>query len=396
MGYSKGRFAGTFTFTTALVLTLLFLIFFGQVAMGVLPVVGIGGVLLQADSFEGNNGLVFPQYGQSAPPSHGVTDTSNCQRRPMLVFQLDGATVNGYKVFKDIQLPYLSDQWMTIKVDQPTNSIQGNQIRIYTTQLAAGTLELDNVEISEGESQNKWGPNSGEFLLKGDPNQNVGPTDLRAMDITTWVHAITGQSVTFTGSASDPVEIDIQFNTTSELDTRYSSEGVLNPTETSRENYMDCLPGRTAQRDIILSEDFEGGSVPAGWSAQGNVDVNQNTSNSGSYSARLGGTDAVLQTPSVDVSDKAAPSINYWLRMGDDGFSENPDRGEYIVVEYRTVNGDWSTLQTYEGGEQGTVFHDGIDLPRGAKHPDFAVRFRTSGGGSTIDYWHVDDMEIGG
>lgn len=396
MSYSKGRFAGVLSISTAVVLVMLVLIFFMQVAVGLLPVVGVGGILLQADSFKGNNGLIYPQYGQTAPPSHGVTDTSNCMNRPMLVFQLDGATVNGYQVYKDVKLPYFEDQWMTVRIDQATNSIEGNQIRIFTTQLAADRLALDNVEISEGESQNKWGPQSGEFLMKGDPKGNVDPVDLNATGVTTWVHAITGQSVSFVGESNDLVTIDVWINSTTDLENRYSTEGILDDAETKRENYFDCIPGRSYQRDKLLQEDFEGGTVPAGWSAEGSVTVNQNTSNSGSYSARLDGSQDVLTTPTVDLSGVPTPSANFWLRMGDDGFSENPDNEEYIVVEYRTENGDWSTIQTYEGGDQGVIFDRGVSLPEGAKHANFALRFRTFGGSNDFDYWHVDDVVIGG
>lgn len=398
MSYSKDRFTATFALTVLGTAALIFLILSSQIAVAALPVVGMGGILLSADDFQGNNGKVYPQYGQTQGPSHGITDTARCKQRPMLVFELDQASVNGYQIYKDVQIPYFEDRWLSVTVDQPSNSISSPEtIKIYTTQLTADQLSLINVQMREGTSSNKWGPNSGEFILEGDPGNNVNP-DLFATNVVTWVHALTGQQVTLEGTAANPVEIDIQYNTTADLRSRYNNLGILDTSQVRRPNYFDCLPGKTPTgTPLSLQENFESGTVPAGWNASGAVDVNQNTSNSGDYSARLGSNFSILKSPDIDLSSSTRLSLNYWVRIGG-SFSETPEDGEYLLVEYRTENGDWSTIQTYEGGSDISErrFDDSITLPDGAYHSNFAVRFRTLNGNTgSYDYWHVDDVVIG-
>lgn len=397
MGYSKKRLIGSISGSTAAVLLLIVLILTSQVVMAALPVVGIGGVLLQADYFEGNNGVIYPEKGELPDYTGKVTDTASCQERPMVVFQLDGAQVDGYSVFKDVKLPYFEDRWMTIQIDQENGQLLGNQISIYTTQMTADQLTIRNIELYEGESGDVWGPESGEFIMRGDPGDNVDP-DLFADNVIAWVHALTGEGVTFSGSSANPIMFNVTFSSTQELENRYQSDEFSTMDESAsgeaRENYFDCLPGAPATTGSLLDENFEGGSVPSGWDATGDTVVNQDTSNSGDYSARLDGNDDSLSTESIDTSSETEVPITYWVRQGDT-FSEPPDRGEYLVVEYLSEEGAWNEVETYEGGEAGRV-HDGrLNLPGGALHDDFRLRFRTEGGTDGLDYWHVDDVVIG-
>lgn len=405
MGYSLRRLLASISLTGVSVIALVVFVLASQIAFAILPVIGIGGFFLQAGTFEGQNGLVYPVKGQlSSDYPDEVTDTARCQERPMLAFRLDNADVSsGYAIFKDVKLPWFDDRWMTIRLDErPGGAIEGNRITLYTTQLEADTLRLDNIALSESNNGQIWGPRSGELTLRGDPQDSITGNDLRATGVKAWVHALSAESINFQPGGGS-ISLNVTFSTTSQLQDRYDSAGILNDIDNEqRENYFDCLPGQPALRDSpLLSEDFDGGTVPAGWTTQ-NLQVTTNTANSTPYSVQLNGSESVLQTPSFDLSTDVGLAVSYWIREGDDSFSEDPDPGEYIVVEYRSSRGEWIRLDTKVGGAfggpQGRIFEGGVTLPQGAYHDDFALRFRTEGGlagGSTPDNWHVDDVKIG-
>jgi hypothetical protein len=365
MGYSIRKFVASLSGFTLAVALLTFFIFSSQVTLAILPVVGTGGVFLQADSFNGENGVVYPQYGQLSPDyPNKNTDTAGCQQRPMLVFQLDAARVDGYTIFKDIKLPYFDERWMSIAIDQSDGSLeaQNGQIKIFTTQLEAGSLALDNVDIKEQNNGEVWGPNSGEFLLRGDPQDSVSGTDLRATGVTAWVHAITGQQINFNSPTG--ITFDVQYNTTSEIQSRYDNLGILDSSidKAKRENYFDCLPAQPdVRRNPLLSEDFEGG-LPSGWTARNDVEVNSEFSDSGTRSARLGGGNSTLQTPTLDTEFEFDLSVNYFVKMGHDQVNENPDDNEFLNVEFRDERGEWNQIDTYQGGPfSGTLIADDVN-----------------------------------
>lgn len=406
MSYSPKRFLASFASFTVAVALLIFLILSSQMAMAVLPAVGMGGVFLDADEFSGQNAVVYPQYGQlSSEYPDRVTDTATCKQRPMLALRLNGATVDGYSVFKDIRLPYFENQWMSITIDQPSGSIttpDTGTVTIFATQLDVGTLEVDNIKLSEGNSgdrSNKWGPNSGEFLLEGDPNDDVFGNDLTATNIKVWTHAITGDRVNF--NSPNGFKIEVNYQSTADLHDRYDSRGILQNVDVERENYFDCLPGQPPLRaSPILEEGFDVGipKIPSSWDTQGNVVASQNTSNSPSYSVRLDGDNDILATPNQSITNEVGLSVNYWVEQGGAaGDSNPPEVEEYLIVEFRDERGEWNPVDTFEGGSStdGDTYNGGFTVPEGGYHSDFAVRFRTQGGTIGADHWFVDDVQIG-
>jgi len=383
MGYSPRKFATSLSAFAVLAALLVFFILSSQVGVAILPVVGMGGVFLQADEFNGENGVVYPQYGQlSSEYPEKTTDTANCKQRPMLAFQLDAASVNGYTIFKDIKLPYFDQRWMSVAIDQSDGSLeaQNGQIKIFTTQLQAGTLELDNVEIAEQSNGQVWGPNSGEFLLKGDPQDSVAGTDLRATDVKAWVHAITGQQINFRSPSG--ITFDVQYNTTTEIQQRYENIGIFggSTNRAKRENYFDCLPAQPeVRRNPLLSEDFEGG-LPADWTATGDTGVNDDFADSGSRSVRIGGDNNTLRTPTLNTEFEFDLDVSYFVKLGHDhlGNSENPDDNEYLTVEFRDERGEWNQIDSYQGGPfSGTLISDDAGTYSAAQD------FEEGGGGPT-------------
>lgn len=276
--YSPNRFGITISASTIAVALMIFLLM-SQIAVSLLPVLGIGGFLIDIRFFQGNNGLIYPEKqpeGFGTTPLHGDTDTAECQSVPMLVFQLDDAQVYGFNIFKDIEIPY-SDRYMSVSIRQPADpgdDFEGNiddttddvtpgevdsayldaaEIKFFTSQFSADFLELVNAEISEGEgagNSRDWGPQSNELRFIGDPNQNAQPVDIRANNITLWAHAATAQTVILDqNTQSSPIQIDVTYPTEADLEDRYERRALIDgpspnsvQTEYNRTEYMSCLP----------------------------------------------------------------------------------------------------------------------------------------------------------
>ena len=120
--------------------------------------------------------------------------------------------------------------------------------------------------------------------------------------------------------------------------------------------------------------------------------INGDTFNSASNSlfVRHGAvTTTATQFSSLGVSD-----LEVWVRRGADAFSENPEGGENLTIEYFNNLGTWVALETFPGGgTQGQIFDRSYALPDSARHANFSVRFSLSGGsGVDFDYWHMDDV----
>jgi len=88
--------------------------------------------------------------------------------------------------------------------------------------------------------------------------------------------------------------------------------------------------------------------------------------------------------------------LQVWIRRGDDSFSENPEAGEDLVVEYRNSANAWVLLEAFAGGgTPGQVYTPTYTLPADALHANLSIRFRLlAGSGSDYDYWHVDEVRV--
>lgn len=147
---------------------------------------------------------------------------------------------------------------------------------------------------------------------------------------------------------------------------------------------------------IGACEDFENG-ITTNWTVNafsGSAGVNSATSQSPTSSLYL--SEGVVEVTSVviDTSDVSFTDLTMWIRRGADAFSEDPDNGEDLEVQYLDDVGTWQTLETFSGsGPQGSIFLRTYNLPAGARHNSFQLRFRmTAGSGSGWDYWHIDDV----
>lgn len=244
MAYSGRTLAISISLSTASFLLVLFLVLTSQVAMALLPVVGVGGVYAEIDYFEGNDGTMYPNIDEAGSPA---TDTPACEALPMLVIQLQDGVVERFDIRKDIRLPHLEDRWMSLRIEQPFGaSISLDEISFYTTQLAADSLLVRNINVQESNTGGKWGPDSGEFVLEGGQDTGSTTPGLEAENVEVWLHAVTGQGITFesTSSFNPAINVELEYPTTSQLQNYYDGRlGYNDPTfGMDREDYFGCTP----------------------------------------------------------------------------------------------------------------------------------------------------------
>ena len=83
-----------------------------------------------------------------------------------------------------------------------------------------------------------------------------------------------------------------------------------------------------------------------------------------------------------------------WIQRGRSTFSDDPDNGENLVVEYLDTSNTWQALETFTGtGGPGQFYLRSYNLPADGRHTNFQLRFRMTGGsGLGEDFWHIDDV----
>ena len=118
------------------------------------------------------------------------------------------------------------------------------------------------------------------------------------------------------------------------------------------------------------------------------------TSSSPSHSLFLNGGTVNVTSNTVDGTDPLFSNVTMWIQRGSDAFSEDPDSGENLVVEYLNNVGTWVALETFTGaGGQGQIFVRSYTLPAAGRHAGLQLRYRMIlGSGAPFDFWHVDDV----
>ncbi|MEC7291735.1 MAG: hypothetical protein VXW22_16780, partial [Pseudomonadota bacterium] len=147
------------------------------------------------------------------------------------------------------------------------------------------------------------------------------------------------------------------------------------------------LPAAAAPGDTLLFDDFDDGpacdSLSPTWTVSDTnlSGTSTQTSNSGSCSAFTRGDVVTITGPVIDLSAVTGATLTAWLRQGQDTFSEDVDAGEDFVFEYLDATSTWVAIQTLLGsGPNGEVTNVSLDLPAGALHANFQLRFRQTGG----------------
>lgn len=153
----------------------------------------------------------------------------------------------------------------------------------------------------------------------------------------------------------------------------------------------------SAPGTILFSDDFN--SNLNSWtidnSGGGDASIGTETSNSGNKSLRMRWNTVVATTNAFNAAVPGA-ELTIWIRRGADSFSEDPDTGEDLSVQYLNNLAAWVTLETFTGnGSAGEIFNRTYMMPADALHANLQIRLnRVNGSGFDWDYWHVDDVVV--
>lgn len=283
MSRSLFRFSTSMVVSIGVTVFVLALLVSANIVTAYIPVVGVGGLYAAGNEVTGNTATIYPEYTTTTSGVLPVTDSpaDECEFMPLLAFNLETARVNGTSFRKDIELPFLTDRFMSINVTQPKSAggdpafMKAEQLTIFITQLRAQRMVMRNIEMREAGpngNQNaagdpKWGNKSGEVWIRGGnvtgtqiPSDSNFPGYTEAgtivFDLEMWVHGMQGEVVSFeSGDQASAVDIDLEFPTEGELDKWY--EGKLGydlpeypnyqneqwpNQDTDREQYFKCTP----------------------------------------------------------------------------------------------------------------------------------------------------------
>ncbi len=143
-------------------------------------------------------------------------------------------------------------------------------------------------------------------------------------------------------------------------------------------------------------ENFENG-LTGNWTVtqtSGTAGTSNATAQSPVNSLYLQGGVVNVASLAIDTSHPSFSNLTMWIRRGQDSFSEDPDPGENLVVEYLNTSSNWIALEQFNGnGQAGQIFLRSYNLPAAGRHANFRLRFRQTGGsGGGDDYWHADDV----
>ncbi|MGD8925964.1 MAG: sialidase domain-containing protein [Thioalkalispiraceae bacterium] len=143
-------------------------------------------------------------------------------------------------------------------------------------------------------------------------------------------------------------------------------------------------------------DDFESGLINWTVTDATRAGISTQTSSSPTHSLFTRHGPVSVTSQLVDMSSVTSGLVTAWIRRGADSFSEDPDNGEDLAVEYLTNTGTWVALETFNGaGNAGQTFSRSYTVPANGLHSNFQLRFRQTGGsGNDYDYWHIDDVCI--
>jgi hypothetical protein len=157
-----------------------------------------------------------------------------------------------------------------------------------------------------------------------------------------------------------------------------------------------------APGDVLFTDGFETGF--AKWSTTNTSLSGINTMTWSSSSRSLFVRGATVATTSIAIDARVpALRVRAWIRRGSDAFSEQPDVGEDLWLEYLDSSGSWIRLASWSGsGTAGAIFSLDQTIGGLALHAGFRLRVRLlrgSGGppdnrGIGWDFWHVDDVVV--
>lgn len=164
---------------------------------------------------------------------------------------------------------------------------------------------------------------------------------------------------------------------------------------------LAAASGWAAPGDVLYENDFnQNGDLNGDWNQSGSMDadVNDDTFNSPDESLRLGADSGGVGELTLNSPIAAAvpgAELAVWIRRGSDAFSEDPDAGEDLLLQYLNDSGNWLTLETFPGDwTPGEIFDRVYSLPSDALHGGLLFRFVLLGRNAGFDFWHADDFIV--
>ncbi|MCA9296853.1 MAG: hypothetical protein KC983_10050, partial [Phycisphaerales bacterium] len=157
-----------------------------------------------------------------------------------------------------------------------------------------------------------------------------------------------------------------------------------------------CAGTETGTTSLPFSDSFDAGSINTTlWTGVQGAVLSADGLNepSGSASLNISGL-AEIRSAIIDLSAESAATLSYaWQRTGAGNSTET---GEDLLVEYNTAANTWTTLATHSGsGTDMTTFTvNTFELPAGALHSAFRLRFRSLAGTPDADDWFIDDVDL--
>lgn len=153
---------------------------------------------------------------------------------------------------------------------------------------------------------------------------------------------------------------------------------------------------------IIFDDNFERSSLGSQWtvSDSSRAVINNLTANSPSRSLSLFDDRVTVTSNRFNLSSYASAQLTLWWRRGANAFSNKPENGEDLLIQYSGNGSNWITIERLRGrGRGGQSGNLTFNIPDAALVANFQIRFQlTSGSGWIaawpVDYWHIDDVKI--
>ncbi|MEP3227536.1 MAG: hypothetical protein ABJO01_16290 [Parasphingorhabdus sp.] len=167
--------------------------------------------------------------------------------------------------------------------------------------------------------------------------------------------------------------------------------------------FINFQPASAAPGDILFADNFDNGAgcgtLAPDWtvSVAANAGIGTQTSSSGSCSLFTRQGVVTVTSRAIDLSGVTGTDLTVWVRKGADTFSEDPDAGEDLAIEYLDGFGTWQGLEILSASTiaDGAITNIDVSLPFFALHSGFRLRFRqAAGSGANFDFWHIDDVQL--
>lgn len=133
--YKKAIFAKTFGASLGLMLLVAAVGVYGGLAYAV-PVSGVGGYTVTADSIDGDNAVVYPSAGA----------TSGAGQTGVAVVELQSTTIENLKITKTVSLPGLGERQVVISAE---DTVKSDQLLLKASNIYAANSTLTGLQLDE-------------------------------------------------------------------------------------------------------------------------------------------------------------------------------------------------------------------------------------------------------